>query len=86
MMDATQLQTNQKATVDKLMSDRVVLITGASRGIGAATAKLLGRQGVGHLSPGRAGQPQPRGGQPKEEVAHGKSDDSLICGRNEALI
>jgi 3-oxoacyl-[acyl-carrier protein] reductase len=46
MMDTTQLQTNQKATADKLMNDRVVLVTGASRGIGAATAKLLGRQGA----------------------------------------
>jgi 3-oxoacyl-[acyl-carrier protein] reductase len=46
MMATTQLQTNQKANADKLMSDRVVLITGASRGIGAATAKLLGRQGA----------------------------------------
>lgn len=46
MIDATQLQTNQKANADKLMSDRVVLITGASRGIGAATARLLGRQGA----------------------------------------
>lgn len=46
MMATTQLQTNQNANADKLMSDRVVLITGASRGIGAATAKLLGRQGA----------------------------------------
>jgi 3-oxoacyl-[acyl-carrier protein] reductase len=46
MIDTTQLQTNQKANADKLMSDRVVLVTGASRGIGAATAKLLGRQGA----------------------------------------
>ncbi len=29
-----------------LMQDRVVLITGASRGIGAATARLLGRHGA----------------------------------------
>lgn len=29
-----------------LLRDRVVLITGASRGIGAATAKLLGQQGA----------------------------------------
>jgi 3-oxoacyl-[acyl-carrier protein] reductase len=28
------------------MNDRVVLITGASRGISAATAKLLGHQGA----------------------------------------
>jgi NAD(P)-dependent dehydrogenase (short-subunit alcohol dehydrogenase family) len=28
------------------MKDRVVLVTGASRGIGAATAKLLGRHGA----------------------------------------
>jgi 3-oxoacyl-[acyl-carrier protein] reductase len=45
-MAATQLQTNPKANADKLMSNRVVLTTGASRGIGAATAKLLGRQGA----------------------------------------
>ena len=49
MMAMTQLQTNQKANADKLMRDRVVLITGASRGIGAATAKLLGRQGAVRL-------------------------------------
>jgi short chain dehydrogenase len=46
MTATTQLQTNQKANADKLMSDRVILVTGASRGIGAATAKLLGRQGA----------------------------------------
>jgi 3-oxoacyl-[acyl-carrier protein] reductase len=46
MMDTTQSQTNQKANADKLMNDRVVLITGASRGISAATAKLLGHQGA----------------------------------------
>ncbi|NMF62912.1 short-chain dehydrogenase [Brasilonema octagenarum UFV-E1] len=39
-MATTQPQTNQ------LMRDRVVLVTGASRGIGAATAKLLGRHGA----------------------------------------
>ncbi len=39
-MVTTQPQTKQ------LMHDRVVLITGASRGIGAATAKLLSRHGA----------------------------------------
>lgn len=39
-MVTTQPQTNQ------LMHDRVVLVTGASRGIGAATAKLLSRHGA----------------------------------------
>ncbi len=32
--------------ISKLMNNRVVLITGASRGIGAATAKVLARQGA----------------------------------------
>lgn len=43
-MVATQPQQISKTT--PLMRDRVVLITGASRGIGAATAKLLGQQGA----------------------------------------
>jgi NADP-dependent 3-hydroxy acid dehydrogenase YdfG len=38
-MVATQLQ--QTSNTSQLLHDRVVLITGASRGIGAATAKLL---------------------------------------------
>lgn len=38
--------TNQEENVSKLLNDRVVLITGASRGIGAATAKLLGQHGA----------------------------------------
>lgn len=29
-----------------LLKNRVILITGASRGIGAATARLLGQQGA----------------------------------------
>ncbi len=41
-MITTQLPT----ITDKLMSDRVVLVTGASRGIGAATAKLLAHHGA----------------------------------------
>ena len=45
-MVATHSDTNQSSDVSKLMSDRVVLITGASRGIGAATAKLLGQHGA----------------------------------------
>lgn len=45
-MVATQVQGNQNSESSKLMKDRVVLVTGASRGIGAATAKLLGRHGA----------------------------------------
>lgn len=45
-MVAPQTQGNQNTEVSKLMTDRVVLITGGSRGIGAATAKLLGRHGA----------------------------------------
>lgn len=45
-MVATQSHTNQSSDVSKLMRDRVVLITGASRGIGAATAQLLGQHGA----------------------------------------
>lgn len=45
-MVATQRQGNQILDNYKLMNDRVVLITGASRGIGAATAKLLGHHGA----------------------------------------
>lgn len=45
-MVATQPQTDQILDNYKLMNDRVVLITGASRGIGAATAKLLGQHGA----------------------------------------
>jgi 3-oxoacyl-[acyl-carrier protein] reductase len=43
-MVGTQLQ--QAANATQLLRDRIVLITGASRGIGAATAKLLGQQGA----------------------------------------
>ncbi|MBO3458626.1 SDR family oxidoreductase [Aetokthonos hydrillicola Thurmond2011] len=45
-MVTTQTQLNQNSNVHQLMSDRVVLITGASRGIGAATAKLLAHHGA----------------------------------------
>lgn len=45
-MVVTQPQRNQILDNYKLMNDRVVLITGASRGIGAATAKLLGQHGA----------------------------------------
>lgn len=43
-MVATQPQ--QSSNTTQLLRDRVVLITGASRGIGAATAKLLGQHGA----------------------------------------
>ncbi|MEH2143266.1 hypothetical protein [Nostoc sp.] len=36
-------QPQQSSNTTQLLRDRVVLITGASRGIGAATAKLLVR-------------------------------------------
>ncbi|MDZ7960691.1 MAG: SDR family oxidoreductase [Aulosira sp. DedQUE10] len=45
-MVTIQPQRNQNSQIDRLMRDRVVLITGASRGIGAATAKLLSRHGA----------------------------------------
>lgn len=45
-MVATQSQKNLSSSIPMLMRDRVVLITGASRGIGAATAKLLGQHGA----------------------------------------
>lgn len=45
-MVATQHQENQNSEASKLMTDRVVLVTGASRGIGAATAKLLAHHGA----------------------------------------
>ncbi len=45
-MSAIQTQTNQHSETSKLMTGRVVLITGASRGIGAATTKLLASQGA----------------------------------------
>lgn len=43
-MVATQPQ--QASTAYPLLRDRVVLITGASRGIGAATARLMGQHGA----------------------------------------
>ncbi|HEY9876930.1 MAG TPA: SDR family NAD(P)-dependent oxidoreductase, partial [Leptolyngbyaceae cyanobacterium] len=45
-MVAIQSQSGQSSETAKLMRERVVLITGASRGIGAATARLLGQQGA----------------------------------------
>lgn len=43
-MTTTNTQIEQSGT--KLLQDRVALVTGASRGIGAATAKLLARHGA----------------------------------------
>ncbi len=43
---AKQTPGNQNTDISKLMKDRVVLVTGASRGIGAATAKRLGHHGA----------------------------------------
>ena len=45
-MIATQTQGNQHSFVSKLRIGRVALVTGASRGIGAACAKLLARHGA----------------------------------------
>ncbi|MEC4818241.1 MAG: SDR family oxidoreductase [Scytonema sp. PMC 1069.18] len=45
-MVINQTQKPQNSNVNMLMKDRVVFITGASRGIGAATAKLLGHHGA----------------------------------------
>lgn len=42
----TNVQTEKDSTVTKLRQNRVVLVTGASRGIGAATAKLLAHHGA----------------------------------------
>lgn len=42
-MTTTKTQIEQST---KLLQDRVVLVTGASRGIGAATAKLLAQHGA----------------------------------------
>ncbi len=39
-------QPQQASNTNQLLRDRVVLITGASRGIGAATAKLMGQHGA----------------------------------------
>lgn len=45
-MVVIQTQGEKSFQTAKLMTDRVVLVTGASRGIGAATAKLLARHGA----------------------------------------
>jgi WD40 repeat protein len=45
-MIATQNQRKNHSELTKLMKDRVALVTGSSRGIGAATAKLLVRHGA----------------------------------------
>lgn len=45
-MVSSQSQSDPSSQAPKLMQDRVVLVTGASRGIGAATAKLLGQHGA----------------------------------------
>lgn len=45
-MVTTESYEKQTFDVEKMMRERVVLITGASRGIGAATAKLLARHGA----------------------------------------
>lgn len=45
-MVSSPAQQTLGSDAQKLMRDRVVLITGASRGIGAATAKLLGQHGA----------------------------------------
>lgn len=52
-------QPQQASSTTQLLRNRVVLITGASRGIGAATAKLMGQHGaavgVNYLSGGFGG-------------------------------
>lgn len=45
-MNTTYTQAEKHSEVKKLLSNRVVLVTGASRSIGAATAKLLARHGA----------------------------------------
>lgn len=42
----TNIQTETQSQVTKLLQNRVALVTGASRGIGAATAKLLAHHGA----------------------------------------
>lgn len=45
-MIAIPSEKDQRVEVAELLKDRVVLVTGASRGIGAATARLLSRYGA----------------------------------------
>jgi len=46
MADATKEPANRNRNGHALLNDQVVLVTGASRGIGAATAKLLAAHGA----------------------------------------
>lgn len=45
-MNITQTYAKTHSEVTKLLTNRVILVTGASRSIGAATAKLLARHGA----------------------------------------